>query len=63
MVSKPLSTLSIFRTFVDVYQKDRLAFVTGNANKLREVKEILSSNGDPIEIVSQELDGVSHLLQ
>jgi hypothetical protein len=31
--------------------------VTGNANKLREVKEILSAGGHPIEIVSQELDG------
>jgi hypothetical protein len=31
--------------------------VTGNANKLREVKEILSAGGHPIKIVSQELDG------
>jgi inosine triphosphate pyrophosphatase len=35
------------------------AFVTGNANKLREVKEILSAGGHPIQIVSQELDGAS----
>ncbi|KAF5330556.1 hypothetical protein D9619_005317 [Psilocybe cf. subviscida] len=34
----------------------RLVFVTGNANKLREVKEILSSGGHPIEIDSQALE-------
>ncbi|EIN11017.1 Ham1-like protein [Punctularia strigosozonata HHB-11173 SS5] len=33
-----------------------LIFVTGNANKLREVKAILSSGGDPVEIDSKELD-------
>ena len=33
-----------------------LAFVTGNANKLKEVKAILSRGGDPIEIDSQSLD-------
>jgi len=31
-------------------------FVTGNANKLKEVREILSSGGHPIEIESQSLD-------
>ncbi|KAG5636968.1 hypothetical protein H0H81_006272 [Sphagnurus paluster] len=34
----------------------RLVFVTGNANKLKEVKEILSQGGHPIEIDSQSLD-------
>ncbi|KAJ3511166.1 hypothetical protein NLJ89_g4257 [Agrocybe chaxingu] len=33
-----------------------LVFVTGNANKLKEVKEILSQGGNPIEIESQNLD-------
>ncbi|KIY52198.1 Maf/Ham1 [Fistulina hepatica ATCC 64428] len=34
----------------------KIAFVTGNANKLREVKAILSSGAHPIEIDSQSLD-------
>ncbi|KAJ3570726.1 hypothetical protein NP233_g4214 [Leucocoprinus birnbaumii] len=33
-----------------------LTFVTGNANKLREVKQILSSGDHPIEVISQSLD-------
>ncbi|KAH0588184.1 hypothetical protein H2248_006899 [Termitomyces sp. 'cryptogamus'] len=33
-----------------------LIFVTGNANKLKEVKAILSEGGHPIEIDSQSLD-------
>ncbi|TFK43965.1 inosine triphosphate pyrophosphatase-like protein [Crucibulum laeve] len=33
-----------------------LVFVTGNANKLREVKEILSEGGHPIEVDSQSLE-------
>lgn len=33
-----------------------LVFVTGNANKLREVKAILSEGGHPIEIDSQSLE-------
>ncbi|KAF7373488.1 Inosine triphosphate pyrophosphatase [Mycena sanguinolenta] len=33
-----------------------LIFVTGNANKLKEVKAILSSGGNPIEIESRALD-------
>jgi len=33
-----------------------LTFVTGNANKLKEVKAILSRGGNPIEIDSQSLD-------
>ncbi|KAJ6469055.1 inosine triphosphate pyrophosphatase-like protein [Mycena vitilis] len=36
--------------------KPRLIFVTGNANKLKEVKAILSDGGKPIEIDSQSLD-------
>ena len=32
------------------------AFVTGNQNKLREVKEILSSSEHPIQVISQNLD-------
>jgi inosine triphosphate pyrophosphatase len=31
-------------------------FVTGNANKLKEVKAILSQGGNPIEIDNQALD-------
>ncbi|KAJ2917468.1 hypothetical protein MD484_g2903, partial [Candolleomyces efflorescens] len=34
----------------------KLIFVTGNANKLKEVKAILSQGGNPIEIDSQALD-------
>ncbi|KAJ7878435.1 Ham1-like protein [Mycena leptocephala] len=34
----------------------KLIFVTGNANKLKEVKAILSAGGKPIEIQSQSLD-------
>lgn len=34
----------------------RLVFVTGNEHKLKEVQEILSSGGHPIEIESQSLD-------
>ncbi|KAJ7739507.1 inosine triphosphate pyrophosphatase-like protein [Mycena metata] len=34
----------------------QLIFVTGNANKLKEVKAILSAGGKPIEIASQSLD-------
>jgi len=33
-----------------------IAFVTGNANKLKEVKAILSEGGNPITIDSQSLD-------
>ncbi|KDR84178.1 hypothetical protein GALMADRAFT_236872 [Galerina marginata CBS 339.88] len=33
-----------------------LVFVTGNANKSKEVKEILSAGGHPIQIESQNLD-------
>ncbi|KAK1233256.1 nucleoside triphosphate pyrophosphohydrolase ham1 [Marasmius sp. AFHP31] len=33
-----------------------LTFVTGNANKLREVKQILSNGDRPLEIQSQSLD-------
>ncbi|TEB37125.1 inosine triphosphate pyrophosphatase [Coprinellus micaceus] len=33
-----------------------LVFVTGNANKLKEVKAILSQGGHPIEIDNQALD-------
>ena len=33
-----------------------IVFVTGNTNKLREVKEILSEGGNPIEISSQSLE-------
>ncbi|KAF7763676.1 hypothetical protein Agabi119p4_8213 [Agaricus bisporus var. burnettii] len=33
-----------------------ITFVTGNANKLKEVKEILSDGDHPIEIISQNLD-------
>ena len=36
-------------------------FVTGNANKLREVKEILSQGHDPIDIESQNLDSAAIL--
>ncbi|KAF5333640.1 hypothetical protein D9611_002780 [Ephemerocybe angulata] len=34
----------------------KLVFVTGNANKLKEVKYILSQGGHPIEIVNEALD-------
>ncbi|KAF8172759.1 hypothetical protein K438DRAFT_2055400 [Mycena galopus ATCC 62051] len=34
-------------------------FVTGNANKLKEVKAILSAGGRPIEIESHSLDSNS----
>jgi len=34
-----------------------LVFVTGNVNKLREVKAILSSGPHPIAMESQSLDG------
>ncbi|KAF8651097.1 hypothetical protein AX16_004897 [Volvariella volvacea WC 439] len=34
----------------------KLVFVTGNANKLREVKAILESGDNPIEIESRDLD-------
>lgn len=37
-------------------------FVTGNANKLREVKAILSDGGNPIEIESKSLDGKLQIL-
>lgn len=33
-----------------------ITFVTGNQNKLREVKEILSSSEHPIQVISQNLD-------
>jgi hypothetical protein len=32
------------------------AFVTGNANKLREVKEILASSGVPLIVQSRSID-------
>lgn len=32
--------------------------MTGNANKLREVRAILSAGGEPIEIDSKDLDGM-----
>ncbi|KAF5391653.1 hypothetical protein D9757_002446 [Collybiopsis confluens] len=34
----------------------KLTFVTGNANKLKEVKEILSAGATPIDIDSKSLD-------
>ncbi|KAH6914653.1 inosine triphosphate pyrophosphatase [Coprinopsis sp. MPI-PUGE-AT-0042] len=34
----------------------KLVFVTGNANKLKEVKYILSQGGSPIEIDNQAID-------
>ncbi|KAJ7248878.1 inosine triphosphate pyrophosphatase-like protein [Mycena haematopus] len=36
--------------------KSSLIFVTGNPNKLKEVKAILSAGGRPIEIETQSLD-------
>lgn len=41
-----------------LYASNNLApvFVTGNANKLKEVKAILSEGGNPIDIDSQSLD-------
>ncbi|KAJ6605817.1 Ham1-like protein [Mycena sp. CBHHK59/15] len=36
--------------------EQRLIFVTGNANKLKEVKAILSDGGRPVEIESKSLD-------
>ncbi|KAJ8519684.1 hypothetical protein ONZ45_g3407 [Pleurotus djamor] len=35
---------------------EKLIFVTGNANKLKEVRAILASGPQAIEIDSQELD-------
>lgn len=35
----------------------KIVFVTGNANKLREVKAILAEGGAPIEITAQAVDG------
>jgi hypothetical protein len=61
MPSKPLSgSFRACSTCTDTHVR-LAAFVTGNANKLREVKEILSQGGDPIEIVSKELDGTSRV--
>jgi inosine triphosphate pyrophosphatase len=34
-------------------------FVTGNANKLKEVKAILAVGGSGIEVTSQAVDGQS----
>ena len=34
-------------------------FVTGNANKLKEVKAILAAGGSGIEVTSQAIDGMS----
>jgi inosine triphosphate pyrophosphatase len=34
-----------------------LVFVTGNANKLKEVKAILAAGGSGIEVTSQAVDG------
>ena len=38
-----------------------IVFVTGNPNKLKEVREILSQGGNPISIESQNLDSMSSL--
>jgi inosine triphosphate pyrophosphatase len=46
---------------IDNY-KILIAFVTGNANKLKEVKAILSQGGNPIEIDSQSLDSELNVL-
>ena len=35
------------------------AFVTGNANKLKEVKAILAAGDSGIEVTSQAVDGES----
>ena len=45
-----------------VNYKILIAFVTGNANKLKEVKAILSRGGNPIEIDSQSLDSELNIL-
>lgn len=37
----------------------RAVFVTGNANKLKEVKEILAAGDSGIEVTSQAVDGES----
>jgi hypothetical protein len=34
-----------------------VVFVTGNANKLREVKAILAAGGTGVEVTSQAVDG------
>lgn len=41
-----------------IVHREQKAFVTGNANKLKEVKAILSKGSHPIEIDSQELDSM-----
>jgi len=38
---------------------DELVFVTGNANKLKEVKAILAAGTSGIEVTSQAVDGES----
>jgi inosine triphosphate pyrophosphatase len=38
---------------------DPTVFVTGNANKLKEVKEILAAGDSGIEVTSQAVDGQS----
>lgn len=46
-------TRSVTRRFKMSTQKPKLVFVTGNANKLREVQQII---GDDFELISRSLD-------
>ncbi|KAJ7222506.1 inosine triphosphate pyrophosphatase-like protein [Mycena pura] len=51
--------LSRWNSSVDFILPLAVVFVTGNANKLKEVKAILSDGPKPIEIESQSLDSKS----
>ena len=48
-----LPSLNIFRRFKMSGQKPKLVFVTGNANKLKEVQQII---GNDFELISQSID-------
>lgn len=58
MPSKPLGIIQVFfKKFQQFLIVHHTVFVTGNANKLREVKAILSDGPAPIEIESRSVDG------
>jgi hypothetical protein len=57
MTAKKLGAYTLQQSAVnDEHNQSFSVFVTGNPNKLKEVKDILASSGHPIQIDAQSLD-------
>jgi hypothetical protein len=63
-ISSPSKMASFGRSIGNVGKiADQPVFVTGNANKLKEVKAILAAGDSGIEITSKAVDGKSRHLK